>query len=274
MRDLKSFVPREQSLCMLHFSERHPFYHSIIGREGFLGVRYKIGRILIESYNCQKEPLLEEFTGLRIVLWSNFQETEASNKKHLGWRSLWSMPLFDCGRQYGIGKIHPGYLQDWKGNTRRGAVKAFQGGVTIQRVSIEDLAKEYHASGHLDFLTRVAMLSVVKAHIKTHSKDVHLLLAYHNEVILGGAVFIDLPDIKQSIYTLSFMHSKGRQYDAGYAYIFWWYQYLIERGFLWADFGLMWQKGDPRGWQGSSAFKQRFGLHKIQKKTHWKITRS
>jgi hypothetical protein len=259
---------------MLRFSEKHPFYHSIIGRKPCFGVCYKIGRLRIESYSCQEEPVLEDWEGLRIVLWSNFQETQESSHKYLGWKVLWSLPLFECGRQYGIGKIHPGYLKDWKGNTRRGAVKAFQNGVTIKRVSLEELAKEYHASGHLDFVTRIAMLSVVKAHIKSHSEDVHIILAYHNDAVLGGAVFIDLPDIQQSVYTLSFMHSEGRRHDAGYAYIFWWYRYLVEKGFLWADFGLMWQKGDPKGWRGSSLFKQRFGLYKIQKKTYWKITRS
>lgn len=260
-------IPKEQASPSLRLALLLPFAKRIVGKDGCQGIRCVFLKFLaVESYTCFQEPELAPWPGKRLVFW----KTRSPQKTPVGWKKWRGISM---GRTSGIAHVHKDFLKDWRPNARRLAIRQKKEGVFSSPVSIEEFARAYHASRYLDFFLRYGFIRVVKDHLRVHSEDVSIRFFYNKErVFLGGAVFVDYPDIRQSHYLISFLTEAGKKVGAGYAFIYWWYQDLLAKDFRWADFGIVWEAGDPLSWQGYSWFKEKFAPEHVTKETFWKVT--
>lgn len=251
---------------MLSFRLSLPGKPRLVGEFPQRGVAYQLGPLRIESYATADEPQVTKKTSHwpRLLLW----ETHA-HKAVPGWHPT---PSFLGGQSIAVAPVYTDYMRDWKGNAQRHANKHRRSGTKLKRVTLTEFTKEYHASGMVDPITRRGFLRVVDQHQRMHGKDVAILFAHSKEgTLLGGVVFVDFPDISQSVYLISFLTEVGRKSAAGYAYIDWWYQDMLKKGLHWANFGVMWSKGDPKSWQGYSRFKERFSPIVLTKVKFWRF---
>lgn len=267
---MENFIPKEQSRAMLLLVNHLPFAKDIIGRNGCLGIRFVLFRIFaIESYTSFIEPELETWKGIRLIFWKKMEASEAPQAPpSSAWKKWYGIPI---GRTSAIGQVHPHFLMDWAANARRLTEQRLKDPFEILRVSIDEFASSYHQSGYLDPLLRHGFIRVIRDHLKVHPENVAILFFKKNGSLLGGTVFVDYPDIQSSHYLISFLTSEGRAQSAGYGFIYWWYKHMLEKKLTWADFGIVWQKGDPVSWQGYSEFKRRFNPRVYTKSTYWKL---
>lgn len=258
-------IPKEQASPSLRLALLLPFAKNIVGESGRQGIRIIfLGFFAIESYTCFQEPKLAPWKGKRLVFW----KTRDSQKIPDGWKKWRGIRM---GRTHGVGFVHAGFLQDWRANARRLVLRQKKQGVFSREVSLKEFSRAYHASGYLDLFLRHGFIRVVRDHLRVHPEDVSIRFFYNKEeIFLGGVVFVDYPDIQQSHYLISFLAPEGKKEGAGYAFIYWWYEDLLVKGFRWADFGILWQPGDPLSWQGYSRFKEKFAPERITKETFWK----
>lgn len=260
------FAPREQAKVTGDFLQHIPLYKGLVGSERARGARFALGPFAIESYVSAEEPVLTPWSGPRLIFWTAYDEQTRP------WRQ--GRALFDLGHKSAVGKVTNDYLSSWSSSARRWVKKHRALGRKLEHVSFEEFAREYESSKYLDILLRKGFLRVVKEHIDVHPHDVHLLLARDQDSneLLGGVAFVDFTDISLSHYLISFLTPLGKKQAAAYAYIDWWYQHLLKKGICWADFGIVWQKGDPHSWKGYSEFKTRFNPEYKVKRVFWRIT--
>lgn len=263
----KRFFPREQSEHMLGFSRRLWGFEALVGERGIRGARYRFGPLVLETYFCDQEPVLEPVRGLRFVLWHTFLE----EKQGHGWRR---MHLPSIGETSAFVFVDEQYLTRFSSSARRWVRFHGKHHTLLQQVSFEEFARAYHEYSHLDALLRSGFLRVIKNHQLTHGEDVSLILARHPDTgaLYGGAAFVDLPDISQSLYVVSFLTPEGRKPGAAYAYIDWWLKDLSQKGIAYADLGIVWSPGDPRSWKGYSEFKHRFYPEYKTRRSFFRIT--
>jgi SAM-dependent methyltransferase len=76
--------------------------------------------------------------------------------------------------------------------------------------------------------------------------------------LYGVLTVVDVPEISVSVHYASFLTPAGKRASAGTALIMKWYESCAELGFAFADFDLVWSKGDPSAWKGYSEFKLHF----------------
>lgn len=261
----EAFVPKEQASALLRLALTLPFAKSTVGALHRRGTRFIFGGILtLETYVCAEEPLLEPWRGWRFVIW----RTPSKNVPQ-SWRKVPRLLTFP-GKTRGVGFVHEGYRKNWKGNSRRTAELHERREIGITPATLSEFGQAYHASGHLDPFLRYGMLKVTKDHLRVHPENVHIILTYSKNRIAGGAIFVDFPDIKSSSYIASFLNTEGRREAHGYAFIDWWYKHMLAKGIIWADFGIMWQHGDPLEWRGSSSFKKHFSPASHTFTSYWK----
>lgn len=257
-------VPKEQASSLLELALLLPFAKSIVGEPGAQGIRFVFFKILaIESYACFREPIFARWRGWRIVLWKTTTSTLAP-----GWHKWPGIPI---GRTNAVSFVHEDFFQDWNANARRLVLHQQKNGITARVVTLKEFAKKYHASGYLDPFLRHGFVRIIKDHIRIHPQDVSILFfSTKKEEFLGATVFVDYPDIQHSHYLISFVTEIGRKEGAGYAFIYWWYQHMLVKGLQWADFGIVWQPGDPSSWRGYSEFKKRFHPQFYTHTSYWK----
>jgi hypothetical protein len=255
--------PKEQASALLRLALLLPFAEALVGGEQRKGIRFVIGPIAIESYTCFEEPALAPWKGIRFIFWKMLKKEKVPQ----GWRRWRGIKM---GNTNAVARVHADFLKDWTANARR-IITGRKSRLPHKRISVEAFGSAYHASGYLDPFLRHGFIRVVKDHLKVHSEDVHVLLFYtDNMQVAGGTVFVDYPDINQSHYLISFLTAEGRREHAGYEFIYWWYQHMLERGIPWADFGIVWAPGDPQSWIGYSNFKKRFHPNFYTRATYWK----
>ncbi len=256
-------APKEQGSALLRLALSLPFAKTLVGTENSKGVRFTFGPIAIESYTSFQEPVVEPWKGIRWIFWKTLREIKVS----VDWRRAPSIPI---GNTYAVARVHEHFLNDWAANARRLVIGRGQR-LSWKEVSVAEFGKAYHASGYLDPFLRHGFVRVIKDHWKVHPQDVFILHFFTEEgELAGGTVFVDYPDIQQSHYLISFLTEKGRSVHAGYEFIYWWYQHMLAKGILWADFGIVWAPGDPGSWKGYSQFKKRFHPNYYSRTTYWK----
>lgn len=257
-------APKEQASALLRLALLLPFAKVLVGTETHKGIRFQIGPLVIESYTCFEEPVLEKWKGPRIIFWKTLKKENVPK----GWRRWRGIAM---GNTTAVARVRPEFLKDWTANARR-IITGRTTRLTYKKISVEEFGTAYHASGYLDPFLRHGFIRVIKDHLKVHPENVHILLFYTDgQQLAGGTVFVDYPDIHQSHYLISFLTDKGRTEHAGYEFIYWWYQHMLEKNILWADFGIVWAPGDPKSWIGYSNFKKRFHPQYVTKSTFFRI---
>lgn len=265
MKEEEYRVPKEQASSNLELALLLPFAKSIVGEPGARGIRFVIAKYFaIESYTSFKEPILIPWCGIRVIFW----KTKKQDSLPAGWKKWRGMNM---GSTIARAYVHPDFLQDWTANARRLVVSQRKKNISCSRVSVKEFAKEYHASKYLDPFLRHGFIRCIQDHVRVHEQDVStLIFSSQDNEVLGGVVFVDYPDIKQSQYLISFLTPEGRNQSAGYAFIYWWYHEMLKKGLTGADFGIVWAPGDPISWKGYSQFKERFRPELETKSTYWK----
>ncbi len=265
----EQYQDRDQSRSYLSLALYRPCSPKIVGKEGCYGVRYTKGPFAFERYKSDVEPVLDEWRGLRLVLWYPITKT----KKQKGWFRNMFVSSF---RQNGFARIHEQYKEDWSKHAKRHTKKWEEDNAhSIKKVSFDEFSESYKDSGKLDWILRTGFMRVLQFHVEKHVEDVTMLLVRNIETgkSVAGLATVDYPDAGQSEHLISFMCREAEGTSVGYGLIDEWYKYAIKKGISFLNFGLVWKKGDPKSWKGYSQFKRQFGLRLVwYPRNYFKIT--
>jgi hypothetical protein len=80
-----------------------------------------------------------------------------------------------------------------------------------------------------------------------------------NKIVAGLAV-INSPTHASSNHFVAFMLDVARSDRVNLGLVDHWFKHSLENGITLLDFGIFWQKGDPKGWKGFAEFKGQFGI--------------
>jgi len=220
-------------------------------------IHLKTGPFWIEKYISDYEPKIKNFSHPRIIIWQPF-----SNKNQKGWRRN----LLSPAEQKGIATLAPKYWQKWSAHAQRHRQKWLNDkNYEIIEAALNDFERAYHHSKMLNKNHRSRFMGELKGHLKRRD-EVHFFAVReknNNEIIAGLAV-VNYPDISQSIHMVSFINPEFKNTSAGVGLIDYWHQQALKNKIKFLNFGLVWKKGDPKGWKGYSKFKKQFNLYLIR----------
>ena len=80
----------------------------------------------------------------------------------------------------------------------------------------------------------------------------------------AGFAFVDVPEAKQSIHTISFVQTHAKETSAGTGLIDYWFKHGLKTNLKYLNFGNYWAPGCPAEWIGFSEFKAQFGVTFIE----------
>jgi hypothetical protein len=246
-RTSKEFLDREERAKKNYFT---------IGEKGKYGQHWKIGPWHLENYYGDNEPMLDKEGPFRMVVWQPITLKE----KPKGWfRLRVGVAIQRTGFVDLKDGVNPGL---WTNHAQRHLKKWLksQDEWEIFEPTLEEFITAYRKSPK-DIILKLMFIDILKKEIKAHKKNVRMFCGRKKETgeIEAGFVALDIPEVKQSLHLISFLHNSAKDSPLGYGLINYWFNSIIEKGFRFADFGIFWKKGDPRSWRGYSRFKSQFG---------------
>lgn len=247
------FVDKQQSVLMLEVMAKIWPKKEIIGVRGRQGLRFKMGFFHMEIYVCAAEPVIEDFEHFRIICWQPLTRIE----KPIGWHEDWLYLPSQCG----VVELKNRYWENWSNHAKRHRQKWLRDEAhEIVEADLETFSAAYDKNDKVGKFLRANFLKTLRLHLKHHPKDVCLYVARRkdNQNIIGGLAIINYPDISESTHAISFINRTGFKTSVGTGLIDYWYRDSLKKGLRFLNFGLVWKRGDPKGWRGYSQFKKQF----------------
>jgi hypothetical protein len=237
----------------------------LIGHDGAYGQTWGYGPWKFENYYGDEEPAVTKGGPYRMIMWQPITRKD----KPKGWHRL----LFNGGlHRTGFAdlELHEDYRKGWSEHAKRHAKKWDKEKDTeweLIHPSMEEFLIAYKRT-QKDFLLKKMFIDLLEKEVMGQGDLVRIYGARRvgSESLEAGFVCIDIPEIRQSLHLISFIHEDARNSAVGYGLMDEWFKSLKERGIRFADFGTFWAKGDPRSWKGFSKFKGQFGIQYINYK--------
>lgn len=256
------YISHKQSLEYLG-SNWSPWSNaSIVGKEGAYGIRLRLGKIAIETYETDKEPALLPGPA-RMIIWQQLSRHD----KPQGWFRSW-IPMGHRRTGYAEIKSPEAYREPWTSHAKRHLNKWLdsQPYLLEETFDIEGFIENYKKLQKLHTL-KGAFIGLLRQHAKFHNDLLHLFVARDrgNGSIVAGLAVVDLPDINQSHHLISFIHSVAKTSSVGTGLIDYWFRHAVSRRIRFLNFGAFWKEGDPQSWRGFSRFKSQFGIYFIDR---------
>lgn len=253
------FVDKEQSLCFLQASIFRHQLLKIVGTPGCYGVRGQIGPLYFERYVSDIEPVIEAAPFLRLIHWQPL-----SIRQRRGW---FHHPFPEKKSLIGVTKFQDEtYWHSWPRHAKRHREKWLrETPYEIADVDFNAFAQAYHASRKRGRSSRIMWLRNLQYHVDMHPNDVHFFGARNpaSQELMAGLAIVDYPDIHQSIHMVSFIHPEAEQTSVGTGLIDRSFEHGLKNGIAFMNFGVFWQKGDPKSWKAYSRFKTQFNPYFI-----------
>jgi hypothetical protein len=195
-----------------------------------------------------------------LIIWDRTEKKE--NTIPNGW---YSFALVGTRPDLGILYVQEEYKKKWSESVKR-ALRRWQ---SQERYIITEISLDTYLAAYTN--------STVIAYIKqTYSK---LLPVYSQNYLsdfvcygvidtttgqcIAGLSTVYEKETDQSKHVSAFLLNEAYKTDAGTALMNHWVQETNSQKLSYANFGIVWKKGDPNSWKGYSAFKLHFGLTRV-----------
>lgn len=234
----------------------------VVGKEGCLGLRWKVGPVWIESYESDIEPEITPFHAPRMVIWQPLTRQERIKT----WRRSFIQMNTRCTGFTEVGSSD-GYWKSWSSHAERHRKRWLrEDRFGIESASLEEFCVSYRAASKLVFLKKL-FITLIKNHYTVHPNLLHSFVArdLKTKKVVAGLAVLDLPDTSQSYHMISFIHPKIKNTSVGVGLIDFWFRHALENSFRFLNFGAFWVPGEPLSWKGFSKFKKQFGVNLINR---------
>ncbi len=227
---------------------------SVVGTEACAGLRWFHGPLCFERYTSDEEPKIVADGQARLVVWQTIQRAD----RQKGW---WrGFPKMSVGLT-GYAELHSEYEREWSSHARRHLAKWRRAPEWhVREITAEEYLAAYARSTQ-DLILRAMFSAILKTKLRSHEERVRIVGASRDGgPIEAGFVCVDVPETMESLHLMSFMCSSARTTSVAIGLMDHWFHSSLALGFRYLDFGLFWQKGDPRDWKGFSRFKAQLGV--------------
>lgn len=254
---------REESLFTIRPLVRASKYKKLLLIDGESCVRWQWGPVVVDHFFCRHEPKRDPLPGtFRLIVWQPYTSATRSH-----WWSI--RDPFNMHFLKGVAElVGPTYDVCWKTQARRHRCAFLaQQEYVIERVSLSDFVRAYHATKVLDFMTRSMFIGVLRYHVRFFPDHVFLTVVRRrgDDRIVAGLATVDYPDLSLSTHVIAFVDPRVPMKSAGVGLINDWYERCFLAGIRFLNFGILRRPGvDPRSWQGYTNFKRQFHLFEVQ----------
>lgn len=233
---------------------------SVVGAPGCVGMRWFHGPICIERYTSDRQPALAPDGQGRLAVW---QTIRRGDRPAGWWRGFSKMSIGLTG--YAPIPEDGEFERGWSSHARRHLARWRRDATWAARpITAEEYLAAY-AHSTQDLVLRLMFGRILKEKLRTHPGLVRIYgAAKDGGAIEAGFVCVDVPETEESLHLMSFIRPSARGSSAAVGLMERWYRTSAEQGLRWLDFGLFWQKGDPRSWKGFSRFKAQFGIRYLR----------
>lgn len=253
----KGFAPPFQSHDYLQGTFYKNSSHTLLlERNKPLGIRRTLGRVAMDLYTCQEEPILEPFHGFRMVVWQPIHPLE----RPAGWLP-WPAPTQP--KTHAVAEVLQGdYWIPWSTHAKRHRKKWLaRTDLVIEEISFEEFANAFEASGKLP-RARAGAIEAIRRRMEHANHHVFFFGAHDSKGCVVAALAVcDLKDIFLSVHLAAFIHPDFEKTSVGTGLIDAWYARCQKTNIRFAYFDIVWSPGDPKGWRGYSQFKKQFRPH-------------
>lgn len=243
----------------------HPAYlaREIASQEGFKpvqsgeahGVTWKFGPFTFERYVGDDEPVYTDAGPFRLVTWQRLTRKDEPD----GWKET---HLVMTTSRTGFATVDgdPDYFKKWTSHAqrhRKGWLKKTDW--EIVPITMDEYISAFKRSG-MDGFLKFLFSNMLKQKVQGHGKNVVIVGARlkGTSAIEGGFVHVDIPEIQQSLHLMSFHTDIAKKNEVGIGLMDYWYQYALQHGIKYLEFGCFWTPGEPNSWKGFSQFKSQF----------------
>lgn len=228
----------------------------VITQDGCIGMRTSAGPFVIDKFFGDGEPTVGT-TGFRMTVWRPITRIDRPE----GWMQS---RLFGGVGLTGFAEVHDGeYWKEWSGHAIRHRKKWMSQKELVIRECTQEQFIEAYKKIRKDPTLKALFVNLLKKKIRSHGERVRIVGVSRKEEgspLLAGFASLDIPEIKQSLHLISFIHPPARKTSAGVGLMDDWFIYGRQKGLQYLDFGLFWSKGEPRTWKPFSRFKAQFGI--------------
>ncbi|MDO8489842.1 MAG: hypothetical protein Q7S47_00325 [bacterium] len=229
---------------------------TIIGSEQCPGYRTRYGRFFVDKLFGDEEPNIEKTDLARLVAWRPFTRTDRPK----GW--LQSRHIGNIGLT-GFATITSEYWKGWDSHAQRHRLRWMrQNEWVLEEVSLEVFLAAYGKTKK-ELTLKKLFSAMLKRKMRGHGDRVRLVgvrRAEKGSPIHAGFASLTIPESRQAVHLISFIHAAARDSGAGVGMMNDWFAHGQQIGLQYLDFGLFWHKGEPKSWQPWSNFKSQFNM--------------
>jgi hypothetical protein len=221
----------------------------------------------IECRLSEAEPIVEECSGLRIILWDKERGGEYDNKLEgrSGWmqaKNIFSQnapPYTFLDLQK---KSIDDYYKEFDATAKRYRNKwhrmEVSGEVKIREVGKEEYL-QFYKTGLLKTGLKKFFIQKTENFDAVYGEDLRYLLAQDSSgKVLGGLSFLYEKFTNQSLHFTAFVTPAGDRTPAGVGLVDCWIKGCLAKGIPFATLGIVWEKGQADSWKGYGNFKLHF----------------
>jgi hypothetical protein len=233
---------------------------AIVGRDGCWGSRWFHGPLCFERFTSDREPEIPRDGQARFITWQTISRTD---RPRGWWRGFPGMSIGLTG--YAAVPQDGPIDRDWTAHARRHLKRWRASGWSVREIPLEDYRDAYSGSSQ-DVILRTMFGSILNGKLKGHQglARIYGASAAPGGPVEAGFISIDAPETSESLHLMSFIRPAAEASSAGTGLMAHWFDVARERGTKYLDFGIFWQKGDPRSWKGFSRFKSQFGIRFVR----------
>jgi hypothetical protein len=193
-----------------------------------------------------------------LIIWDGTKDTLPNNK----WYKFSSV---GTRADIGILYVQNEYRRSWSESAKRAMTKwSAQSKYTLSEISLETYLTAYQKSTVISHIkhTFTKLLPVYERVYKGDFVCYGVIDTESSLCIAGLAVVYDKHTM-QSKHISSFLLQNALKTSAGTALIAHWVAETKKQNLAYANFGILWKKGDPVSWKGYTKFKLHFGLERV-----------
>lgn len=249
-RQCEAFIDREITSL--------PRFSKIIAG-GVVGMRFRLGPVTVDHFIGDVEPTIDALKGpRRRITWQPTVRADIPPG--------WSEPITkNALKRSGFARLDGSsdYDKTWSQHARRHK-RAFEKQIEweIREVGLKPFLDAYWKSPK-DPVLKGMFSHFLRKKVEGQGNRVHLVAVVRrsNPVEIGaGFAYVDVPEIKTSVHTVSFICAPAKNSSAGHGLIDYWFKHGLATGLEFLYFGNYWAPGCPREWLGFSEFKVQFGV--------------
>ena len=217
--------------------------YRLIGREGRRGTGWHFGPFWFEKYVGDVEPAPAAGGPRRMIIWQQVTRTDAPP----GWKRSRSVMNVRMTGFAAVGSKDE-YFKNWTPHARRHRNRWMkQNEWEIVAPTLGEFLAAYKLARKDAFLKHL-FSGLLREQIRAHGGLVRWIGIRRKNGdgrIEAGFAFVDVPESRQSIHLISFIHESARHDAVGFGMMDHWFRYAIDHGIRFLDFDRFWAPGEP-----------------------------